>query len=164
MKEMWREFLKDDCLSPEKLREYFVLLTWSAGFSLQRQKYKNLSFNLSQQTGGTGSSHPLVRMSSVGVHLHVQWHGYDYTSLDIDVDLTLSVPFSDGQSFSRQTAAHSQHQQYSTRRGISRNNSNQEGYKTCFVVFVVLVTSGRSHSISHCVTVQTVSETFDMQF
>ena len=37
----------------------------------------------------------MVRMSSVGVLLHVQWHGYDYTSLDIDVDLTLSVPFSD---------------------------------------------------------------------
>ena len=96
MKELWREFLRnDDCLSPEKLRNYLVLLTWRAGFSLQRQKYKNLSFNLSQQSGGTGSSYPLVRVSSVGVLLHVQWHGYEYPSLDIDVDLTPSVPFPD---------------------------------------------------------------------
>ena len=99
LKEMWREFLRDDHLSPEKLRNYLVLLTWRAGFSLQRQKYKNLSFNLSQQTGGTGRSQPLVRISSVGVLLHVQWHGYEYTSLDVDVDLTLSVPFSDWPDF-----------------------------------------------------------------
>ena len=95
LKEMWREFLIDDRLSPQKLRDYLVLLTWRAGFSLQRQKYKNLSFNLSQQSRGTGNSHPLVRTSSVGVLLHVQWHGYEYPSLVIDVDLTPSVPFSD---------------------------------------------------------------------
>ncbi|XP_029205558.2 uncharacterized protein [Acropora muricata] len=77
LKEMWREFLRDNHLSPVKLRNYLVLLTWRAGFSLQRQKYKNLSFNLSQQTGRTGSSQPLVRMSSVGVILHVQWHGME---------------------------------------------------------------------------------------
>ena len=63
------------------------------------RSYKNLSFNLSQQSGGTGSSQPLVRISSVGVLLHVQWHGFEYTSLDVDVDLTLSVPFSDWPDF-----------------------------------------------------------------
>ena len=94
-KQLWREFVVDkDYLSPEKFRNYLVLLTWRAGFSLSRDKYKNLSFDLSQYHGGRDSL-PLVRISRVGVLLHVQWHGHEYTSLDVDIDLTPSVPFTD---------------------------------------------------------------------
>ena len=71
-----------------------MLLTWRAGFSLQRRKYKNLSFDLSQYRGEKDSL-PLVRMSQVGVILHVQWHGIEYTLLNVDVDLAPSVPFTD---------------------------------------------------------------------
>ena len=94
-KQQWQELVVDEeYLSPEMFRNYLVLLTWRAGFSLQRHKYKNLSFDLSQYNGGRDSL-PLVRISRVGVLLHVQWHGHEYSSLDVDVDLTPSVPFTD---------------------------------------------------------------------
>ena len=95
----------------------------------------------------------------------VQWHGYDYTSLDIDVDLTLSVPFSDWPVLlpsdrSPQPAPAI----FDTTVGYHAITVINKVIRRVLLKFVVLVTSGRSHSISHCVTVQTVSETFDMQF
>lgn len=97
-KEMWKDLTtsnfveSNDILSPTHFRDYFALLAWRSGFSLNRAKYKNLSFRLGQYYGQQ-DDHPLVTFSRVGVLLHMQWHGREFTSLDVSVDLTPSVPF-----------------------------------------------------------------------
>ena len=94
----WEDFRDEEGnFSSTKLRNYVALLSWKAALSLQKDKYPNLSFSLSQYHNNTCrgclSDQPLVKFSKVGVLLSLQWFGDQYKKLDIDVDLTPSIKF-----------------------------------------------------------------------